>query len=858
MNFGGLKLMIVKKSARANRARKGAQSLASAAVLALMAPIAAHAQEAAPQQQNGRAVRIDIPAQPLDSALTALADQAGLKILFSSGDVAGLRGNDLNGTFAPADALSRLLAGSGFTFRFVGKNAVTLEFAPEAADGTMQLGSVRVEGASDRRNSGLALGDSEALTTEGTGSYTARAVGIGGKVPHRLREIPQAVTVVTQERIEEQNLREVSDAMAQATGIVTQGLSQGSIAYSRGFPIETLRIDGGTQLNVGSSYFNLGNRMAPDLAQFDHVEVLRGNDALFSGSGEPGGAINLVRKRPLRDAQLKFTASVGSWHNYRVEVDVAGPLTDGGALRGRLVTMYQDRKFFFDNAERDKTLMFGTIEADVSSSTLLTSGVVFERNHDPVENWIPRYADGRELGLPRSRSTSPAWPYIHNKSVEAFGKLDQKFGEDWLLRANLSYLHATSNEQFPSVLGALDPFSLTGVFMRGTEQHWKSRQISGDLSVNGGFEALGGRHEVTLGATFQDIDADYDNYVMITFPFPQIDPLVPNTYPQPSVGYRDYFYPVWTQRQSAIYGQAKLALTPALKLTLGGRVARYSFDVLEAYPDANGAYSETYPMKFKDSGVFTGYAGLGFDIAKDWSFYASWSQSYRSQADKLDNSRQPLSPITGTNYEIGIKGELLDGRVNTSLAFYWIDRRNEGIPDPNNEPYYGNPCCYLQVGKVVSKGIDAEISGEILPGWNLFAGYTFNDNKSETPGQPELRYSSLTPRHLFKLWTSYRPSGALSGLELGGGLIAQSKTWAAGTVTVYDSMGNATGSAPLDFTQKGYALVNLRVTYDLNDKWNIALNIDNVFDTTYWKVIQSRGSQYGEPRNFMLTLRARY
>ena len=136
--------------------------------------------------------------------------------------------------------------------------------------------------------------------TEGSGSYTAPSVGVGGKLPLSLREIPQSVSVITRQRIEDQNMGSLEDAMAQTPGITIDLAATAAIPqfYSRGFQIEYFQYDGVPMQTGGASWAQ------PDLFMYDHVELLRGAAGLFNGAGQPGGVINLVRKRPGRAFQF--------------------------------------------------------------------------------------------------------------------------------------------------------------------------------------------------------------------------------------------------------------------------------------------------------------------------------------------------------------------------------------------------------------------------------------------------------------------------------------------------------------------------------------------------------------------------
>lgn len=177
---------------------------------------------------------------------------------------------------------------------------------------------------------------------------------------------------------------------------------------------------------------------------------------------------------------------------------------------------------------------------------------------------------------------------------------------------------------------------------------------------------------------------------------------------------------------------------------------------------------------------------------------------------------------------------------------------------------FGGNCCYLAEGKVVSKGVDMEVSGEVMPDWMLIAGYTYNNNQNR---KDNAAFSTITPKHMLKLWSTYRLPGAFNDVKLGGGVNLQSATYVSGSAGVLDKMGNPVKDAddkdlsiPFDYKQSGYAVWNAMAEYRLDENWTLAYNLNNVFDKTYYTAVGSSysGNWYGDPRNHMLTLRGTF
>jgi len=209
-----------------------------------------------------------------------------------------------------------------------------------------------------------------------------------------------------------------------------------------------------------------------------------------------------------------------------------------------------------------------------------------------------------------------------------------------------------------------------------------------------------------------------------------------------------------------------------------------------------------------------------------------------------------LDPIHGVNIEAGIKGEWHDGAVNGSLAVYRIHQDN--WPVLIGPPRVGDmSCCYYGVANK-SRGVDAEINGEVLRGWRLGAGYTFNER--ESVGESEL--SGVTPRHLLKAWTSVRLRGDLDRWEVGGSVHAQSAT----TSRRYNYCSVGPGCLDASSMQSRYAVVDLRAAFDIDRNWQAALTVNNLFDATYYQALDNGvlHAWYGDPRNWMLRVDARF
>jgi len=184
-----------------------------------------------------------------------------------------------------------------------------------------------------------------------------------------------------------------------------------------------------------------------------------------------------------------------------------------------------------------------------------------------------------------------------------------------------------------------------------------------------------------------------------------------------------------------------------------------------------------------------------------------------------------------------------------------VERTGTGIADPRypeSSTSWSGTCCYLPQGKVISRGFDMELGGQVMPSLELALGYTFNSTKDKTK---DIVFSSITPRHLFKLSAVYTLPNALDRWRIGTSLHVQSATYVSGSLYALDG-----SSTEFKFNGPGYALFNGMVQYRLDPRWSLTLNVNNLLDKTYYERVNGvTGSNwYGAPRNWGLTLRATY
>ncbi|ELC7273259.1 Fe(3+)-pyochelin receptor FptA [Pseudomonas aeruginosa] len=668
------------------------------------------------------------------------------------------------------------------------------------------------------------------ISGESTSATQPPGVTTLGKVPLKPRELPQSASVIDHERLEQQNLFSLDEAMQQATGVTVQPFQLLTTAYYvRGFKVDSFELDGVPAL--------LGNTASSpqDMAIYERVEILRGSNGLLHGTGNPAATVNLVRKRPQREFAASTTLSAGRWDRYRAEVDVGGPLSASGNVRGRAVAAYEDRDYFYDVADQGTRLLYGVTEFDLSPDTLLTVGAQYQ-HIDSITNMagVPMAKDGSNLGLSRDTYLDVDWDRFKWDTYRAFGSLEQQLGGGWKGKVSAEYQEADSRLRYAGSFGAIEPQTGDGGQLTGAAYKFKSIQRSLDANLNGPVRLFGLTHELLGGVTYAQGETRQDTARFLNLPNTPVNVYRwdPHGVPRPQIG--QYTSPgTTTTTQKGLYALGRIKLAEPLTLVVGGRESWWDQD--------------TPATRFKPGRQFTPYGGLIWDFARDWSWYVSYAEVYQPQADRQTWNSEPLSPVEGKTYETGIKGELADGRLNLSLAAFRIDLENNPQEDPDHPGPPNNPF-YISGGKVRSQGFELEGTGYLTPYWSLSAGYTYTSTEylKDSQNDSGTRYSTFTPRHLLRLWSNYDLPWQDRRWSVGGGLQAQS-----------DYSVDYRG---VSMRQGGYALVNMRLGYKIDEHWTAAVNVNNLFDRTYYQSLfnPNWNNRYGEPRSFNVSLRGAF
>jgi outer membrane receptor for ferric coprogen and ferric-rhodotorulic acid len=673
------------------------------------------------------------------------------------------------------------------------------------------------------------------------------------RLPISLQETPQSVSVIGLQRLEQESLFSINDVMRNITGVnVSFYDTQRPLYFARGFQITDFQVD---SLPTYSGSTN----QEYDTAFYDRIEVIRGANGLLSGAGIPSATVNMLRKRPGTEFDASFSASVGSWDFRRLQTDVTAPLTADGRFRSRWVAAWQDRDYYYDRYRENKMSGMAVLEGDLTDSTTVTVGYQSQDNNPFGSTWgtVPFFAaDGSYAHLPRSTNMAPRWSRWQRQTSTVFANLEQRFGEDWLLRVNLA--RTRGNVQSLRVYGTGYPDGATGegVFLRASAGENEDTRDALDVYLSGTYSLFGRQHDVVVGGSWQDLEStafgvatqypgDWGTYGRErAFYIPDLrawdGDIGEVTYAR--TGARS----LARTTQRGVYASTRLRLAEPLSLIAGARLSAWetrtqAFDAVGRYTGTSGRYDVQDEV--------TPYVGLVYDIVPDVSLYASYTEIFNPQ-NYRDRDNNLLAPVEGSNLEAGVKASLFDGAALVTAAVFEARQDNYAVRDAS-QPEGSLPdgtSAFIGVDGTKSRGWEVDYNGQLLPGWTLSAGYT---HVKVTREPTNLIYANL-PEDYLQLSTQFRFPGRWDRLSIGGGLSWQSEVQG---FNIARPNGDGT-TTPVTVTQDAYVLANVNASYRISEEWTATLAVRNALDKTYWANLDYQN--YGEPRFVSFSLRWKY
>ncbi|MDE7548334.1 TonB-dependent siderophore receptor [Acetobacter fabarum] len=763
-----------------------------------------------PLHPAGAGINFDIPAGSLSDALVAFSTQAHAPLTSQAPVLAGKTTAGLRGAFTPSDALSRLLQGTGLSYLPTGSHAYKIV----AASSVITLGPVRVSGQLRQSLAGLL----DFADTLHNGRYSADRVTVAGKLPLSVRQIPNSVSVVTQQRILDQNMITVEDALRFTTGVTATPYGDGTAYFmSRGYTLD-VQYDG---MPVVS-----GIQYLPqfDMMMYDRVEVMRGPTGLLQGTGSGAGSVNLVRKHTQDTFATHVGVQAGSWNNVHPYIDVNTPLNARHTLRARIVATGQSADSFVHEVHQSEAMLYAIVDYDIDAQTRLTvSGSYQHSDRGPFDYGRSRYTNNKFLNFPRSAFFGSSWNDAPNDMGEGYINITHSFGKNLIWSTSVIDRYAELPGIYSYMGGGVNfSTNLSKYFVQSNFN--RQNMIGGDSNINYRVNIMGRPMDFLVGTNM------YQVYTRSLYGYGPTSTL--NIFnavlPKPDLPYSSGNDT--TTEQWGAYAQARLHPIKNLTVVLGGRVSSYwagSRVILPARLARSGQPGV--------EGKLTPNAGILYDLTRELTAYFSFSSIFTPQTE-LTASGTGLKPVTGRQYEVGLKGAFLSGNLLASLAAFQLETNNRAIGDPTDMRYY------VSSGRARSRGVEVEINGRPLPGWNIYAGYTWLETQYlSDPVYGNLSLQPEEPRHNFKLWSTYTlQQGVLKDLSFGAGLLVSSRT-----------------SRDYVVWQGSYTILDLQVGYKVTPHLSTTLTMNNATDKVYWARLPTNyfGS-YGAPRSVMAAIRA--
>ena len=709
-------------------------------------------------------------------------------------------------------------------------------------------------------------------------SYKNSVSFVGTKTATALKDVPQSIGYVTKELVLDQGAITVNDVVKNISGI-----SQYS-AYND-FSIRGFRSLG--NLNSG----NLLNGMRgltplfrqSSLANLERVEVIKGPASALFGNAAPGGVVNRVTKKPLDVARRSVTLTAGSFNTSNVYGDFTGPLNEQKSLLYRLNLGYENTDGFRDLQGVTTFIVAPSFTYILSDRTQLNADITYNNNKGKLDRGLAIHGNGDLFSVPFNSTQSAASDYMIENTFNLSFALSHQLAKGLLFNSTYlysSYLEDTQEHAqqhaYQSTIDGKQDLSKVEMRFEKRYRHITANNFNNYLTWDVATGAL--KHKLLLGYDYFNTSiapglsslsaSGYllkDNTVVDKFDVKKKDDYqldasgnprtnVPSFDLNSTLGNRIQDVTKYIYRTGAgnpngqgnavrtysngVYLQEQLKWG-RLQALLSARMEWFT-DVTK---DAKGIEKKTTQT------AFIPRVGLVYALTPSTNVYASWIRGFEPQSVAIQSDPEtggPFDPMKSELWEVGAKGEYLNKRLSVTTSVFRI-RKNNSIY-PAGDPV--NPKLRVAVGEEVSRGVELDVSGRILPYWSITANYSYNvaEITKAAPGTKDLNIQRPgTPRHAANLWTKFIiPTGALRNLGMGLGINGVS------------AREGQVGRRAQLVTYPGYSLLNLALYYKVREI-QLQLNWNNVLDKRYYISGFDRFRSFpGAPSNINLTATYRF
>lgn len=764
---------------------------------------------------------INIASQDLPGALHSLSSQTGIQLLFVAENMQGFRTPSLNGPMSAEEALTRLLQGTLHTFEESGAGTYVVKTA--VAETELMMPEVKVTGQ---------VNPDSPYSTQ----YKVPNASTATKTNTPIMEIPLSIQVVPKSVLNDQQAFRLEDALKNVSGVFPQqGFGLVESFNIRGFETFDYYRDG---VRFQSAQTQSGSR---ETANIERIEVLKGPASFVFGRVEPGGLINLVTKKPQVTPYYSVQQQFGAFNTFRTTADATGGLNGDNTLLYRLNFAYEDRGSFRQFVDNNHFFLAPVLQWRISDRTQVTVEMEYKTGNSTPDFGVPAIGN-RPANLPVRRNLGESFMSNKFEEIQAGFNWSHAFSDQWEIkhRFNLQYTDQDDNSVLPSGLQT-DNRTLDRFFAGFRDN--KNDTYSTSLDLTGSFDTFGIKHTVLMGGDYFRFDKTLTS--IANFNFPSINIFNPvrggSTFRDPTSDINVDRSEEWF----GLYFQDQMELPHNIHLLAGFRYDNAKANINNTFQDTSTAFQNG----LKDDRI-SPRVGILWQPIKQLSFYGNYVENFGvPNVFPTGLGGQPLKAETAQQWEAGVKTEFFDGRFNATVAWFQLTKQNAATGHP--DPALAGQGFSVQTGEAQNEGIELDISGELLPGWNIIANYAYTDSEI-TRANDITQGNSLpnVPKHAGNIWSTYTfQNEMLSGLRIGGGVTLR---------------GKREGNRENNFQMPGYTLVNLMTSYAMKvgkTRVTAQLNVNNLFDIDYFpsSIGFGRGRiVVGTPRVFLGSIRVEY
>ncbi|MGY4493856.1 TonB-dependent siderophore receptor [Pseudomonas sp. TE3610] len=749
----------------------------------------------------------NLPAATVSTTLIAIGQVSGQQVLFIPGDVQGRQAQPVQGRLGASAAVRQSLRGTGLTMLVTPSGALSVQ--PLSRD-SLTLDATNIDA------SGQGRGDDD-----GNG-YVARRSSVGTKTPTALVKIPQSVSVVTRDELNDRKSDNLSDALK-----YTPGFSSQPSSFSRTADDYTLRgfnVGAGTGgiLRDGMKLQSNPYDGSVEAYGLERVEVLKGASSVLYGQLSPGGMINTVSKRPTDTPLHEVGLEVGNYDRRQYTVDLGGPLDDQGQFSYRLTGLWRDSGTQVDHVGDDRRYIAPAFtwkpDEDTSLTVLASHQDSYTGFSPPMSYALSTYSNTPGYKIGRDQFVGePGYDHFNNR-MDTLGYLfEHQINDHLSISHSLRYFQANTNWDY------LIPVSVSGsqLLRRYSAREERSTGWTTDNNLNFTFQQGRWQHDLLVGVDYYH--KTYDSHRFISASVAQLAPSLNLANPQyTGVGANtaaDSGSDLHSS-QMGLYLQDQITFDGKWLLLLGGR---------QDWADSVTTTFATDARATRGDKKATGRVGLVYLADNGLAPYVSYSQSFQPASVSNPAYGNAFAPLEGEQYELGLRYQPPGSDSMISAAVYQLDQDNSLSLDSSINTY-------VQYGKTRSKGVELEAKSKWGDNLDLSVGYAYTDThvlQDQTASNVGKRIEGV-PYNSASLWASYRLAAVgLDQVRIGGGAryIGTTRT----TPSVYD------GKIP------AYTLVDALISYEVDSHWQLQAKAQNLFDKKY--LYCNTTCRYGDERS---------